>query len=75
MPSLIMCVSSKLSAVVVMKHAIVPSKAPIIIGSEKPSFEASGIQTPACKAVIKVHMMISTVEFLLQDAIRKMHSV
>ena len=75
MPSLTMYVSNKLRAVVVMKHAIAASMAPIIMRDENPSCWVSGTQTPAYRPVNNVHARISMLEFLPLDAKMKMHSV
>ena len=49
-----------LKATVVMKHATEQAIASRIIRVEKPSFEFSGIKTPAYRPVAIVHMMTST---------------
>ena len=75
MPSLTMYVSNKLRAVVVMKHAMVASKAPSIMRDENPSCWVSGTQTQVCRPVNNVHARISMVEFLPLDVKMKMHNV
>lgn len=67
-PSLIIAVRNKLSAVVVTKHAIVAYNASHISRDEKPSRYASGTHIMAYTAVNTVQETISTSpEVPLQD--------